>query len=156
MEIIFGKDHGFIRVLQQEADGHEGEALLGVGVDRHPPRVTLVHVGPAHAEHAGDTGPTQVNVQDADLRNRLRCSMTSCSVRGHRLQVSSRSLTFLPACLSASASSVVMVLLPTPPFPDRTSTTWRTCDRFPSGTTETGGQFSSSDAGTPMGYVLLV
>ena len=40
--------------------------------------------------------------------------------------------TFLPACLRARASSVVMVLLPTPPFPDRTNTTCRTWARFPS------------------------
>lgn len=40
-------------------------------------------------------------------------------------------LTFLPACLRASASSVVMVLLPTPPFPDRTNTTCWTWARLP-------------------------
>lgn len=41
-------------------------------------------------------------------------------------------LTFFPACLRASASSVVMVLLPTPPLPDSTNTTCRTWDRLPS------------------------
>lgn len=73
--------HCFIRVLQQEADGHQREALLGVGVDRHPPRVTLVHVRPAHAEHVGDTGPTQVHVQDADLCRKHATFKSNATVR---------------------------------------------------------------------------
>lgn len=59
--------HCFIRVFQQEADRHEGEAFLGVGIDRHPPGVTLVHIRPADTQHPGDAGPTKVNVQDANL-----------------------------------------------------------------------------------------
>lgn len=41
-------------------------------------------------------------------------------------------LTFLPACLRARANSAVMVLFPTPPFPDRTNTTCRTWAMFAS------------------------
>lgn len=59
--------HCFIRVFQQEADGHEGKAFLGVSVDRNPPGVTLVHIRPADTQHPGDAGSTKVNVQDANL-----------------------------------------------------------------------------------------
>lgn len=40
-------------------------------------------------------------------------------------------LTFLPAWRRARASSVEMVLFPTPPFPERTRTMCRTPARFP-------------------------
>lgn len=69
--------HRVIWVLQQEADGHEGEVLLGVSVDGHPSCVTLVHIRPAHTQHAGDTGPTQVYVQDANLMNAEFCQSVS-------------------------------------------------------------------------------
>jgi len=63
--------HGVVWVLQQETDGHERQALVAVCVDGHPAAVTLVHVGPAHAQHARDAGPTQVHVQDAHLTQEI-------------------------------------------------------------------------------------
>lgn len=48
------------------------------------------------------------------------------------MQVFCDLLTFLPACRRASANSVVMVLLPTPPLPDSTNTTCLTWARFAS------------------------
>lgn len=121
-----------------------------------------MHVSVHNVKHARDTGPTKVNIQDANLRDTSATSgitthcifqyCTQCAVHkwktkwcffdispsslmdgnaGPALAHSSQ-LTFFPACLRASANSVVMVLFPTPPFPDRTNTTCRTWAMFPS------------------------
>lgn len=128
--------HSFIRVLHQETNGHQRQTLLGVCVDWNPPRVTLVHFWPAYIQHAGDTRPTEVNVENPNLNNtEVHKTVSLAEDETHqtrRCWSVSAGLTFLPACLRAKASSVVIVLFPTPPFPDRTNTTWRTWARLPS------------------------
>lgn len=114
-----------------------------------------MHIRPANAKHAGDTGPTQVNIQDANLMDvSAVCIFNYCictyiipnlslsysfSLHGLNMRhplfcytCTQLELTFFPACLRASANSVVMVLLPTPPFPDSTNTTCRTWAKFAS------------------------
>lgn len=54
--------HGLVRVLQQEAHRHEGDALLLIHKDRHPALVTLVHCLALCTEHAWDAGPAQVYI----------------------------------------------------------------------------------------------
>lgn len=49
-------------------------------------------------------------------------------------------LTFLPAWRRAKASSVEMVLFPTPPFPERTRMMCRTPARFPGSGQKKGGE----------------
>lgn len=139
--------HSLIRILKQEADRHESKISLCICVDGHPPRVALVHVRPANIQHAGDTGSTEVNVQDANLMDADRNHMFRCAYTCKQnvlttrrnwtdlktwLHGASELLTFLSACLRARANSVVMVLFPTPPLPDRTNTTCLTWVRFPS------------------------
>lgn len=104
-----------------------------------------MHVSAHDAEHARDAGPTKVNIQDANLNNRPATSGLNTTVYFEILYLYMNyikmygdanlllaQLTFLPACLRARANSVVMVLFPTPPFPDRTNTTCRTWAMFPS------------------------
>lgn len=66
--------HSLVRLLQQEAHRHEGDALLPVHEDRHPATVALVH-GPAlRPEHAGDAGAAQVHVQDPHLQEGVQAA----------------------------------------------------------------------------------
>lgn len=150
--------HCFIWVFQQESDRHERKCLLGICVDRHPSWVTLMHVSTHNVKHARDAGPTKVNIQDANLKDtppthRTNNYIVFWNIHDFCTWITSKwcifnifpgsfmcgntdllhtQLTFLPACLRARANSVVMVLFPTPPFPDRTNTTCRTWAMFPS------------------------
>lgn len=141
--------HSLVWLLQQEAHRHEGDALLPVHKDGHPATVALVHRPALHPEHAGDAGAAQVHVQDPHLQGGVHAAREGlwpgaalCAHPGERgLARRQEALTFLPAWRRASASSVEMVLFPTPPFPERTRTMCWTPARFPgSGRKNRGGR----------------
>lgn len=54
--------HGLIRVFQQEAHRHKGDALLLIHKDRHPATVTLVHCFALCMEHVWYAGAAQVHI----------------------------------------------------------------------------------------------
>lgn len=54
--------HGLIRVFQQEAHRHEGDALLLIHKDGHPATVTLVHCLALRTEHVWDAGTAQIYI----------------------------------------------------------------------------------------------
>lgn len=111
-----------------------------------------MHVSAHDAEHARDAGPTKVNIQDANLKDRAATRGLITTVYFEILYMNYikmhgdanlllAQLTFLPACLKARANSVVMVLFPTPPFPDKTNITCRTWAMFPSRVEMGGGNW---------------
>lgn len=86
----------------------------------------------AHTQHPRDAGTTEVDIQDANLRTTKFYKCLFTFEKGHGQMFDLQLLTFFPACLKARANSVVMVLFPTPPFPDSTRTTCFTSARLPS------------------------
>lgn len=51
-----------VRVFQQEAHRHEGDALLLIHKDGHPDIVTLVHCLALCTEHVWDAGTAHVRI----------------------------------------------------------------------------------------------
>lgn len=96
--------YSVVRLLQQEADGHERDALLLVHEDRHPAAVTLVHVAVLRLEHAGYAGAAQVHVQDPHLQA-ARQSRSDRPEHGPGPQPCSGRGEAAPECLQLAAAS---------------------------------------------------
>lgn len=95
-------DDGVVGIAQKEANAHDREIV--VHIDGVPAAVALVNFSSHHTHHTRNAGSADIDIEDSNLFQ----SQTL------------RTATWFPWAARAKASCEATVLLPTPPFPERT------------------------------------
>lgn len=95
-------DDGVVGIAQKEADAHDREIV--VHINGVPAAVALVNFSSHHTHHTRNAGSADIDIEDSNLFQ----SQTL------------RTATWFPWAARAKASCEATVLLPTPPFPERT------------------------------------